>query len=204
MIGMGDQVAQLKQFLDSPEGQVLGKLYITDLTSAMFGGLPTALAVVVADAPGYDAESAKALVDQLLKANSGALGDVQITNLEATTVNNLPAVRATATAGSRSRLPARDGAGTVSATIRPTGGPGSTCARAISGWVPTRRASAAGASQALRMRRDSIVVTCLRLLTRDGFGAARMPRNPRAGNVVGGCIARVLGRHPAIPPRIGG
>ena len=98
MIGMGDQVAQLNKFLDSPEGKVLGKLYITDLTSAMFGGLPTALAVVVADAPGYDAESAKALVEQLLKANSGALGNIQITDLQATTVNNLPAVRGTATA----------------------------------------------------------------------------------------------------------
>jgi hypothetical protein len=98
MIGLGDQLTQLNQFLASPEGQLLGKIYITDLTSAMFGGLPTVLAVSVADAAGYDAESAKALVENLLQANAGALGNVEIGDLEATTVNNLPAVRGTATA----------------------------------------------------------------------------------------------------------
>lgn len=98
MFGMGDQIATLNRFLDSPEGQMLGEIYITDLTSAMFGGLPTLLAVVVADAPGYTAEDARQLVEQLLASNAGALGDVRITNLAATTVNNLPAVQGTASA----------------------------------------------------------------------------------------------------------
>lgn len=98
MFGMGDQIAALNRFLDSPEGQMLGEIYVTDLTSAMFGGLPTLLAVVVADAPGYTAEDAKQLVEQLLASNASVLGNVRIDNLQATTVNNLPAVQGTATA----------------------------------------------------------------------------------------------------------
>jgi hypothetical protein len=98
MFGMGDQLSGLNEFLDSPEGQMLGKLYITDLTAAMFGGLPTVLAVVVADAPGYTADQARTLVEQLIQANAGALGSVSIRSLEATTINNLPAVRGVASA----------------------------------------------------------------------------------------------------------
>jgi hypothetical protein len=98
LIGMGDQLTQLNQFLDSPQGQLLGKLYITDLTAAMFGGLPTLLAVTVADAPGYTPENAQQLVEQLLAQNAAALGNVEISELETTTINNLPAVRGVATA----------------------------------------------------------------------------------------------------------
>jgi hypothetical protein len=98
LIGMGDQLTQLNQFLDSPQGQMLGKLYITDLTAAMFGGLPSILAVTVADAPGYSAQQAQQLVEEILAQNSAALGNVEISAIEATTVNNLPAVRGTASA----------------------------------------------------------------------------------------------------------
>jgi hypothetical protein len=91
LLGLGDQLAPLDTFLNSAEGQMLGKLYMTDLTSAMFGGLPTGLMVVVVDAPGYTAESAKTLVEEFLAAN-GVLGDVQFETVEATTINNLPAV----------------------------------------------------------------------------------------------------------------
>jgi hypothetical protein len=92
LLGLGDQLAALDAFLNSAEGQMLGKLYITDLTSAMFGGLPAGLMVVVADAPGYTAENAKTLVEEILAANAGVLGDVQFEAIEATAINNLPAV----------------------------------------------------------------------------------------------------------------
>lgn len=97
MVGMGDQMAQLDEFLASPEGQVIGLIYVTDLMSAMFGGFPTILNVSVLDAPGYSAEDARDLVQEAVSTNMSALGDVQIGAIEATTVNNLPAVRATAT-----------------------------------------------------------------------------------------------------------
>lgn len=96
--GMGGQLGPLNDFLASPDGEALGVIYITDITSALFGGLPTALNVFVIDAPGYTAETAKDLVEGLLEANSSMLGDVNIEALEATTINNLPAVAGTATA----------------------------------------------------------------------------------------------------------
>lgn len=98
MVGLGDQMAQLDEFLASPEGQTIGLIYVTDLMSAMFGGLPTILNVSVFDAPGYTAEDARDLVQEAIATNLSALGDVQIGTIEATTVNNLPAVRTTATA----------------------------------------------------------------------------------------------------------
>jgi hypothetical protein len=90
--GLGGQLPSLDAFLDSPEGQMLGELYLTDLISAMLGGLPTGLMVVVADAPGHTAESAKILLEDMLATYAGMLGDVQFETLEATTINNLPAV----------------------------------------------------------------------------------------------------------------
>lgn len=98
MVGMGEQVEQLNEFLASPEGQVIGLIYVTDLMSAMFGGFPTILNVSVVDAPGYTAESARDLVQSVIETNMSALGEVAIGAIEATTVNNLPAVRSTATA----------------------------------------------------------------------------------------------------------
>jgi hypothetical protein len=96
--GMGGQLGPLNDFLASPDGEALGVIYITDITAALFGGLPTALNVSVLDAPGYTAETAKGLVEGLLEANAAMLGDVNIESLEATTINNLPAVSAIATA----------------------------------------------------------------------------------------------------------
>lgn len=96
--GMGGQLGPLNDFLASPDGDALGVIYITDITAALFGGLPTALNVSVLDAPGYTAETAKGLVEGLLEANAAMLGDVNIESLEATTINNLPAVSAIATA----------------------------------------------------------------------------------------------------------
>lgn len=98
MVGMGEQVDQVNEFLASPEGQMIGVIYVTDLMSAMFGGFPTILNVTVVDAPGYTAESARDLVQTVIETNMGALGEVDITAIEATTINNLPAVRGAATA----------------------------------------------------------------------------------------------------------
>ena len=98
-LGLGEQLTALNEFLATPEGQALGKLYITDLTSVMFGGLPTLLNVSVVPAPGYNAQAAAAQVQQLIEQNVGALGtDVTIGAVEAVTINNLPAVRSSATA----------------------------------------------------------------------------------------------------------
>ena len=98
MVGMGEQVDQLREFLATPDGQVIGLIYVTDLMSAMFGGFPTILNVSVVDAPGYTAETAKDLVQETIETNIGMLGEVEMGAIEATTLNNLPAVRGTATA----------------------------------------------------------------------------------------------------------
>ena len=98
LLGMGEQIEQLNQFLASPAGQGIGLIYVTDLMSAMFGGLPTLLNVAVVDAPGLTAEEGLALVQQTIESNLAALGEVKIDTLQAATVNNLPAVRGRATA----------------------------------------------------------------------------------------------------------
>ena len=98
MFGLGEQLEQLDQFLASPQGQLIGMFYITDLMSAMFGGFPTLLNVSVVDAPGYTAEGARDLVQDVIESNLGVLGPVDLGAIEATTVNNLPAVRGTAKA----------------------------------------------------------------------------------------------------------
>jgi len=98
MVGMGEQVDQLREFLATPDGQVIGLIYITDLMSAMFGGFPTILNVSVVDAPGYTAETARDLVQATIETNIGMLGEVEMGAIEATTINNLPAVRGSATA----------------------------------------------------------------------------------------------------------
>lgn len=98
LLGMGEQIEQLNQFLASPAGRGIGLIYVTDLMSAMFGGLPTLLNVSVVDAPGFTAEEALTLVQQTIESNLAALGEVKIDTLEVATVNNLPAVRGRATA----------------------------------------------------------------------------------------------------------
>lgn len=98
MVGMGEQLEQLNTFLASPEGQMIGVIYVTDLMSAMFGGFPTILNVSVVDAPGYTAETVSTMVQEVIETNLSVLGEVQISPIESTTINNLPAVRSTATA----------------------------------------------------------------------------------------------------------
>jgi hypothetical protein len=96
--GMGAQLGPLNDFLASPEGESLGVIYITDLMSAMFGGLPTVLNVSVIDAPGQTPESLTEWLEGMIDANSEMLGDVNIEVMEPTTINGLPAVRGVATA----------------------------------------------------------------------------------------------------------
>jgi hypothetical protein len=96
--GMGAQLEPLNQFLASPEGEVLGLIYVTDLMQAMFGGLPTVLNVTVIDAPGQTPDSLLTWLEGMIEANASMLGDANIEALETATVNGMPAVRGTATA----------------------------------------------------------------------------------------------------------
>jgi hypothetical protein len=96
--GMGEQLAPLNEFLESPEGEALGVIYVTDLMSAMFGGLPTLLNVSVIDAPGQTPESLLTWLEGMIEANASMLGDATIESLETATINNMPAVRGTASA----------------------------------------------------------------------------------------------------------
>lgn len=100
--GMGAQLGPLNDFLNSPEGEQLGVIYVTDLMSAMFGGLPTALNVFVIELPeesqNLTAEELLTWLESMLDANSSMLGDVQIESLETANINNIPGVRGAATA----------------------------------------------------------------------------------------------------------
>jgi hypothetical protein len=95
---MGAQLGPLNDFLDSPEGEALGFIYVTDLMSAMFGGLPTLLNVTVIDAPGQTPDSLLTWLEGMIEANASMLGDASIESMETATVNGLPAVRGSATA----------------------------------------------------------------------------------------------------------
>ena len=97
-VGMGGQLGPLNDFLDSPEGDALGVIYITDLMSAMFGGVPTLLNVTVIDAPGQTPESLLTWLEGMIDANASMLGDAKIESMDTATVNGLPAVRGAATA----------------------------------------------------------------------------------------------------------
>lgn len=96
--GMGAQMGPLNEFLESPEGEALGYIYVTDLMSAMFGGLPTLLNVTVIDAPGQTPDSLLTWLESMIDANASMLGDAEIESMETATVNGLPAVRGAATA----------------------------------------------------------------------------------------------------------
>lgn len=94
--GFADQIAPLIEFLDTPDGQAVGMVAMTDLAGVMFGGVPTLLNVSVVDSPRATPDSVLNAVQGTIEANASSLGDVQIESLEATTVNNLPAVQGTA------------------------------------------------------------------------------------------------------------
>ena len=96
-VGLGDQLAPLNALLDSPEGEAIGIVAATDLGGMIFGGMPSILNVSVIDAPGNDPAAVASAVETMLRDNSGALGDVTFEGVEATTVNNLPAVHGNAT-----------------------------------------------------------------------------------------------------------
>ena len=96
--GMGAQLGPLNDFLASPEGEALGVIYVTDLMSAMFGGLPTALNVSVIDAPGVTPDSLLTWLQGMIDANAQMLGDATIESLETATINNMPGVRGSLTA----------------------------------------------------------------------------------------------------------
>jgi hypothetical protein len=95
-IGLGGQVAPLLDYLDTPGGQAVGMVAMTDLAGMVFGGLPTAVNVTVLDAPGATADDVAGHVQALL--GGGVLpGNMDVSAPTATTVNNLPAVQVTAT-----------------------------------------------------------------------------------------------------------
>ncbi|MBV7332563.1 SH3 domain-containing protein [Chloroflexi bacterium TSY] len=95
--GLGDQLAPLNEFLDSPAGENLGMIYATDLVGVMFGGLPTALSVfVIPNAQGVTPDSLLDFVETNIEAYSTVLGDVAIQELQVTTINNIPGVRGSA------------------------------------------------------------------------------------------------------------
>lgn len=96
--GMADQLAPLNEFLASPEGEMLGAIYITDLMGAMFGGLPTALNVSVIEVPNATPEWLLELITANIDANAAMLGDVQIEDINTAVINNIPGVRGTAIA----------------------------------------------------------------------------------------------------------
>lgn len=96
--GMGAQMGPLNDFLNSEAGKSFGVVYITDLTAALFGGLPTLLNASVLDAPGATQDSLKQFLDAQLKANSAMLGDVKIEALNPATINGLPGIQGVASA----------------------------------------------------------------------------------------------------------
>jgi hypothetical protein len=95
--GMAGQLGPLNDFLDSEAGKQLGAIYITDITKALFGGLPTVLNVFVLDAPGMTPADTVAYVNGLLSGSALPV-EANIENVSECLVNNLPAVCATATA----------------------------------------------------------------------------------------------------------
>ncbi len=97
-LGMGAQLEPLNEFLASPEGDMVGAIYVTDLMSAMFGGLPTVLNVSVIDAPNATPEWLLELIQTDLEAQASMLGDVQIEDINTAVINNIPGVKGTATA----------------------------------------------------------------------------------------------------------
>lgn len=96
-VGMGDQLATLTEYLDSPAGQSVGLLAAADLPGMIFGGLPTIVQALVVDAPGASPETAQVSIESLLTGPGGFLSSPVITQMESATINNLPGVRATVT-----------------------------------------------------------------------------------------------------------
>ncbi|MEZ4865235.1 MAG: hypothetical protein R3C14_28215 [Caldilineaceae bacterium] len=99
MMGQGKALQQLQTFLATKEGQAVGKVALQlDMFSLMQGKIPPLLNVSVIPLPqGSDA----AYVENTIKSNLGLLDSyAKLTNvvIKSDVVNNLPAVRASATA----------------------------------------------------------------------------------------------------------
>lgn len=99
MIGQGESLQQLQNFLATDEGQAIGALALElDMMSLMQGNVPPLLNVSVVPLPeGADAAYLKSVIDSNLSM-LGQFGDVEILSVEPDVVNNLSAIRATANA----------------------------------------------------------------------------------------------------------
>lgn len=95
LVGQGQAVAQMQAFLSGKQGSFVGIVAATDLTSAMFGGFPTLLNVSVVDAPAATSDDLLLLTQNFIKSNEGLLGRIEIQQIEATYINNLPGLRGT-------------------------------------------------------------------------------------------------------------
>jgi hypothetical protein len=99
MVGQGETLRQLQNFLATEEGQNIGIVALElDMMGLMRGRIPPLLNVsVIPLPPGADSAYLMSLVD----ANMGMLdqfGDVQVESVNTDVVNNLQAIRATARA----------------------------------------------------------------------------------------------------------
>ena len=97
-LGMGAQLAPLNEFLASPEGDMIGAIYVSDIMSAMFGGLPTIRNVSVIDVPNATPEWLLEMITANLDANAAMLGDVQIEDINTAVINGIPGVKGSAVA----------------------------------------------------------------------------------------------------------
>ena len=98
-VGQAAVIPQIDQFLATKEGEMLGKIYIADLTNAMFGGIPSAIVVSVVPAPeGITPESGKQMIEDIVAANASMLPGAKVEGLEAATINGMPGVRGNLTA----------------------------------------------------------------------------------------------------------
>ena len=98
LVGQGEALAQLQEFLDTGAGQAVGTVAITDLGAAMFGGFPTLLNVSVVDAPAATPDSVLEFLTTQLQNNSSMLGDIAIEGMNTVTINNMPGVFGSAVA----------------------------------------------------------------------------------------------------------
>ena len=96
-VGLGEVVTPLTDFLATSAGQGVGVVAATDLSGAIFGGVPTILNASVIDTRASDPSLVLALINRWLGENQQLLAGVTIEELAETTVNGLPAIRMVAT-----------------------------------------------------------------------------------------------------------
>ncbi len=96
-VGLGEVLTPLTDFLATSAGQGVGVVAATDLSGAIFGGVPTILNASVIDTRASDPSLVLALINRWLGENQQLLAGVTIEELAETTVNGLPAIRMVAT-----------------------------------------------------------------------------------------------------------